>query len=182
MHQSHIPHAAFCKRNVYMCANVWYKMVHPGIFVWCIVGFVKWVNIGMFSHTEHYNGAIVGEMASQIANFTIVCSTVYSDADERKYQTRRHWLLRAIHRWPVNSPHKGQVTRKLFPFDDVIMICLIQTSNLLLVDAWETKVTVSIYGYHKSLRYISYWISMIIYLIKRTLNSYNAAWNILHDN
>ena len=26
-----------------------------------------------------------------------------------------------IHRWPVNSPHKLQVTRKMFPFDDVIM-------------------------------------------------------------
>ena len=25
------------------------------------------------------------------------------------------------HRWPVNSPHKGLVTRKIFPFDDVIM-------------------------------------------------------------
>ena len=24
---------------------------------------------------------------------------------------------------PVNSPHKGPVTRKMFPFDDVIMIC-----------------------------------------------------------
>ena len=23
--------------------------------------------------------------------------------------------------WPVNSPHKGPVTRKIFPFDDVIM-------------------------------------------------------------
>ena len=28
----------------------------------------------------------------------------------------RHWTL-----WPVNSPHKGPVTRKIFPFDDVIM-------------------------------------------------------------
>ena len=26
-----------------------------------------------------------------------------------------------IHRWPVNSPHKWLVTRKMFPFDDVIM-------------------------------------------------------------
>ena len=25
------------------------------------------------------------------------------------------------HRWPVNSPHKGPVTRKLSPFDDVII-------------------------------------------------------------
>ena len=26
-----------------------------------------------------------------------------------------------IHREPVNSPHKWPVTRKMFPFDDVIM-------------------------------------------------------------
>ena len=31
--------------------------------------------------------------------------------------------MRGIHRWPVNSPHKGPVTRKMFPFDDVIMTC-----------------------------------------------------------
>ena len=29
-------------------------------------------------------------------------------------------LLQGFHRWPVNSPHKGPVTRKMFPFDDVI--------------------------------------------------------------
>ena len=30
-------------------------------------------------------------------------------------------FVRGIHWWPVNSPHKGPVTRKKFPFDDVIM-------------------------------------------------------------
>ena len=37
----------------------------------------------------------------------------------------RHWPLWGeffFHRSPVNSPHKGPVTRKMFPFDDVIMI------------------------------------------------------------
>ena len=29
--------------------------------------------------------------------------------------------MRGIHRWPLVSPHKGPVTRKMFPFDDVIM-------------------------------------------------------------
>ena len=29
--------------------------------------------------------------------------------------------MRGIHRGPVNSPHKWPVTRKMFPFDDVIM-------------------------------------------------------------
>ena len=35
----------------------------------------------------------------------------------------RYWpFVRGIHRWPVNSPHKGPVTRKMFPFHDVIMV------------------------------------------------------------
>ena len=28
--------------------------------------------------------------------------------------------MQGIYRWPVNSPHKRPVTRKMFPFDDVI--------------------------------------------------------------
>ena len=31
-------------------------------------------------------------------------------------------FVRGIHRRPMSSPHKGPVTRKMFPFDDVIMI------------------------------------------------------------
>ena len=30
-------------------------------------------------------------------------------------------LCGGIHRWTVNSPHKWPITRKMFPFDDVIM-------------------------------------------------------------
>ena len=30
-------------------------------------------------------------------------------------------FVRGIRRWPVNSPHKGPVTRKMLPFDEVIM-------------------------------------------------------------
>ena len=30
-------------------------------------------------------------------------------------------FVRGVYRSPVNSPHKGPVTRKMFPFDDVIM-------------------------------------------------------------
>ena len=34
----------------------------------------------------------------------------------------RYWsFVRGIHRWLVNSPHKGPVTRKKLPFDDVII-------------------------------------------------------------
>ena len=69
----------------------------------------------------HYNDVIMGGMASQITSLTIVYSTVYSGADQRKHQSSA-WLafVWGIHRWPVNSPHKGPVTWKMFPFDDVI--------------------------------------------------------------
>ena len=30
-------------------------------------------------------------------------------------------FVRGIHRWPVDSLHKGSVAREMFPFDDVIM-------------------------------------------------------------
>ena len=48
---------------------------------------------------------------------------VYSGANQRKHQSSASLAFaRGIHRWPVNSPHKGPVTRKIFPFDDVIML------------------------------------------------------------
>ena len=69
----------------------------------------------------HYNDVIMGKIASQITSLTIVYSTVYSDTDQGKHQSSASLaFVRGIHRGPVNSPHKGPVTRKMFPFDDVI--------------------------------------------------------------
>ena len=70
----------------------------------------------------HYTDVIMGAIASQITSLTIVYSTVYSDADQRKHQSSASLaFVREIHRGPVNSPQKWPVTRKMFPFDDVIM-------------------------------------------------------------
>ena len=67
----------------------------------------------------------MGTVASQITSLTIVYSTVYSGAYQRKHQSSASLaFVRGIHRGPVNSPHKWQVTRKMFPFDDVIMILI----------------------------------------------------------
>ena len=66
-----------------------------------------------------HNGAAV----SQITSFTIVYSIVYSGADQRRHQSFASLdFVLGIHWWPLNSPHKWPVTRKIFPFDDVIMI------------------------------------------------------------
>ena len=70
----------------------------------------------------HYSAVIMVAMASQITSLTIVYSTIYSGADKRKHQSSMSLaFVRGIHRWPVNSQPKGPVTRKMFPFDDVIM-------------------------------------------------------------
>ena len=52
-------------------------------------------------------------MASQITSLTVVYSTVYSCADQRKHlSSASPAFVRGIRRWPVNSPRKGPVTRK----------------------------------------------------------------------
>ena len=71
----------------------------------------------------HYGDVIMGAIASQVISLTIVYSTVYSDAGQRKHQSSASLaFVWGIHRGPVNSPHKWPVTRKMFPFDDVIVL------------------------------------------------------------
>ena len=80
--------------------------------------------------TKHYNDVIMSTMASQITSLTIVYTTVYSGADERKQQSSASLaFVRGIHQWPVNSLHKGLVKRKMFPFDDVIMEWMVWSYN-----------------------------------------------------
>ena len=71
---------------------------------------------------EHYNDVIMSTMASPITSLVIVYPTVYSGTDQRKHQSPASLaFVRRIHQWPVNSPHKGPVTWKMFSFHDVIM-------------------------------------------------------------
>ena len=71
---------------------------------------------------KHYGDVIMSLIGSQITSLTIVYSSVYSDADQWKHQSSAPLaFVWGIHRGPVNSPHKWPVTRKMFPFDDVIM-------------------------------------------------------------
>ena len=64
----------------------------------------------------------MGTIASQITSLTIVYSTVYSDADQRKHQKRRATGLCA-----GNSPGTGEFPAQMasdaenVSFDDVIM-------------------------------------------------------------
>ena len=94
----------------------WTHKVHPrphsigasnGLFLW------------------HCSEVIMSVMVSQITGVSLVHSTVCSGTDQRKYQSSASLAFaRGTHWWPVNSPHKGPVTWKMFPFNDVIMSIL----------------------------------------------------------
>ena len=112
---------------------------------------------------SHYNDVVMSAMASQIFSFTAIYSTiysikdlvkkhqlltivysiVYSGVDQRKHQSSASLAFaRGIHRRPVNSPHKGPVTRKLFPFDDVIMFHLVtaQRTGYRASNSWKSCI------------------------------------------
>ena len=70
----------------------------------------------------HHGYVIMRAMVSGIAGVWIVCTTVCLGADQKGLQSSESLaFVRGIHRWPVGCPHKGLMTRKMFPFDDVIM-------------------------------------------------------------
>ena len=97
----------------------------------------------------------MGAMVSEITSLTIVYSTIYSGADLRKHQSSASLaFVRGIHRWPVDSPHKGPVTRKNLPFDDVIMIYNLHSPeaennqpNHFPLFQFANKILLHIFGY-----------------------------------
>ena len=86
---------------------------------------------------QHYVDVIMRAIASQLTSLTFVYSAVYSSSDQRKHQSSASLaFVRGIRRRPVNSPHKWPVTRKMFPFDDVIMKTLVNGSLTRYTKLW----------------------------------------------
>ena len=141
----------------------------------------------------HYNDVTMSAMASQITSPVIVYSTVHPGADQRKHQSSASLtFVRRIHWWPVNSAHKGQITRKMFPFDDVIMFyeyhCL-----LMYQTAWICRNTFTEVYKPLSKRLASLWLAgqpVLIPLLKwRYFEEYHTEYFKLsydkcqmHDN
>ena len=125
-HNGHMP---FPYMAVYVCVAIrlcrcfdlwtttwelWFQIIGNCTVVWSIF---FWL-----APKKHYDDVIIGAIVFQITSLTIVYSTVYSRADQSKHQSSASLaFVWGIHRGPVNSPHKWPVTRKMFPFDEVIM-------------------------------------------------------------
>ena len=89
-----------------------------------------------YSRIMHTFFILMSAMASLITDVSIVCSTVCWGADQRKHQSCASLgFVRGIHR----SPHKWPVTRKMFPFDDVIMTKQTKTETCAYFKGWNAE-------------------------------------------
>ena len=108
-----LPHHLEITNTVYGCLASWY--------------------ISNYIELVHYDDVIMDTITSLITSLTIVYSTVHWDADQRKHQSSASLaFVWGIHRGPVNSPHKWPVTRKMFPFDDVIMYLIWKRDDFMV--------------------------------------------------
>ena len=83
-----------------------------------------------------------GDGASNHQCFHCLLKCLFRHRSKEKPKLCGTALCGGIHRWPVNSPHKGPVTRKRFPFDDVIMNCTLWTRLMLISDCyWLIQVS-----------------------------------------
>ena len=114
-------------------------------------------------------------MTSQITSFTIVYSIVYLSVYQRKHQSSASLaFVQGIHRWPVNSQHKGPVMQKMFPFDDVIMNIGVSGSPTMTHTARQVYVCHMFYPIHE----YSNWhkaVSMIYKVIKCSFIKYHSC-------
>ena len=79
-----------------------------------------------------------------VASLTIVYSTVYSGADQRKHKSSASLaFVRGTHRSPMNSPHKGPVTRKMLQFDGAIMRSILEADPKMMCQCWSANGNIS---------------------------------------
>ena len=120
----HTSYSTSCKMGLRLCMTL-LRVSHTKRSKW-----IGWMNLPVpvrFASLNkwslgymHYSDVIMGAIASQISRLTIVSSTVCLDVDQKHQSSASLAFVVGIHRWPVISP----VTRKMFPFDDVIEVAI----------------------------------------------------------
>ena len=75
------------------------------MFLWCPL---QWLHNGRDSVSNHQR-------------FDCILNRLFRPGSKNTSKLGVTGLCEGIHQWPVNSPHKGPVTQKMFPFDDAIM-------------------------------------------------------------
>ena len=107
---------------------------------------------------SHYNDVIMSDMTSQNTSQPHDCllNRLFRRRSKKTSRLRVTGLCMGIHQWPVNSPHKWPVTRKMSPSDDVIIFGEILHSICLHLAV--TIYTLGIIGTNSSI--VFHWIPL----------------------
>ena len=157
-----------------------------------------------YQGSSHYNDVIISAMASQVTSVLNAYSPICSDRDQRKLQSSAPLaFIRGIHQWPVDSSHKWPVTRKIFPFNDVIMItglfggvlsqmvnnaksvsmswrrCGWKINSTRIILIWMIKCCKGLH--QKSAQYLAHWGRPEIGSILQTTFSGTFAWMKIYE-
>ena len=88
----------------------------------------------------------MGAMASQIPASRLFSQLFIQAQIKENIKAPRHWLLCGEFTgdlWPVNSSHKWPITRKMFPFDGIIMTqylaCILWFDLDIYLNQWSIK-------------------------------------------
>ena len=161
---------------------VWMQLYKIKSFwhLWTIYSFI-WCYLLSLQDT------IMSPMASQITAVSIVCQAVCSGADQRKHQSYASLtFVMGFHLWPVNSPHKGPETRKMYPSYDAIMIAKIDMNTYCLRSVAHSSglgtisvlISFILHQWYKSVKgciYIYMYI-LFYYLFLKITEKYSNNW------
>ena len=135
----------------------WFILIHNFTpFCFLVMGMLDLIyGLHFHSHKKkkktfifrQYNDDIMIAMAFHITDVLIVFWTVCSDTDQRKHKSSRSLaFVKGKHRWTVDSPHKGPVRWKMFPFGDVIKYRFCQNCKFLIVNLYMQDPQMSLSG------------------------------------
>ena len=160
--------------NIYICIRLETLTLIPGFNInnnerWLYI----WDTHFPRNVTFYYNDVMLGTMASQITSLAIFYSITY--AGQRKHQNSASLaFVCGIHRWPVNSLQKSPVTRKMFLFDDIIMLSYrvyTMAADVLATQGWKYVVASS-----------SHIFQPIYFISSKTLHTWPCLSSILCQN
>ena len=117
-HKAPVPYPTI-RHSKHKCSHFCFELVHCGILDKCIMRFEKrvyWPNARSlhWRHNDH-------DGVSNHQPHGCLLNRLFRRRSKKTSKPRVTGLCVGNSPWPVNSPHKGPVTRKMVPFDDVIM-------------------------------------------------------------
>ena len=120
---------------------------------------------------RHYNDVIMSIMASQITSPTIVYSTVYSGADQRKRQSSASLaFVRGIHRSAQRASNAENVSIWWRHHDFCLLV------KYFLIILMHTPVSSYCYHYHYDILIVDVAVVFVL-LFLVMMTRYNAHWH-----